>query len=189
MRWRSQTICNVSAASLRSQWRLFCIAENLGFIGSLLALSVVTRSMNPTATSQPQASPAQAAPSHTARPNSTSGAGCTSCRDPEDGPWNAACNYFALATGGGWTAGTLATIRSLRWSCDLKKVDFLIATVPDPQTTHLALYFDRTLESLAWALGDADYVFQNSWLPWSQVPAQGLAQLSDLDCDRKRRIN
>jgi hypothetical protein len=61
----------------------------------------------------------------------------------------------------------------------------LIAAVPDPEITNLALYFDRVLESLMWAIGDTGYTFEQYWLPWSNRPAMPLTTLSDWNCQRK----
>ena len=47
----------------------------------------------------------------------------------------------------------------------------LIATVPNPELTHLSLSFDRYVESITWALDDGDldkesYSFDSYWFPW-----------------------
>ena len=47
----------------------------------------------------------------------------------------------------------------------------ILATVPDPELTHLALGFDRAVESIAWAVTDGDgdqerYTFDSYWFPW-----------------------
>jgi hypothetical protein len=50
---------------------------------------------------------------------------------------------------------------------DKKKVEtLLIATIPDPAKTHLALTFDRQLEALMLAAQDSGYLFDRYWLPW-----------------------
>jgi hypothetical protein len=50
-------------------------------------------------------------------------------------------------------------------------VSTLIATVPNPELTHLSLSFDRYVESITWALDDGDldkesYSFDSYWFPW-----------------------
>ena len=50
-------------------------------------------------------------------------------------------------------------------------VKTLIATVPNPELTHLSLTFDRYVESITWALADGDlgsnsYSFDSYWFPW-----------------------
>lgn len=162
--------------------------KSLGIVGVLLALSTASRTLNPASPHPTQESAAQVAQSNAGLLGQAAAAGTAACPQSDDGPWNAACNYFALAMPEGWKTANFATLKARRWSCvpHDAKIEFLIATVPDPQTTHLALYFDRTVESLAWALGDAGYVFRNSWLPWTAPPEKGLSGLSDRDCQRVR---
>jgi hypothetical protein len=45
-------------------------------------------------------------------------------------------------------------------------VQFLIALVPDPEATHLALAFDRHLEAIVEAAQEKGYSFARYWLPW-----------------------
>ena len=49
-------------------------------------------------------------------------------------------------------------------------VETLIATVPDPVHTHLAMVFDRTIDDLLQAAGDNEYTSSNYWLPWKREP-------------------
>lgn len=44
--------------------------------------------------------------------------------------------------------------------------DWAIAIVPDPEHSNLKLDFDREIESLQLAAGQADYQFERYWLPW-----------------------
>jgi hypothetical protein len=48
------------------------------------------------------------------------------------------------------------------------QLQFLLVTVPDPITTHLALYFDRTIEAIEAAAQLRNLYLSNYWLPWSQ---------------------
>lgn len=43
---------------------------------------------------------------------------------------------------------------------------FVIATLPDPIHTHLALVFDRMAEVIQQAAQDEGYSYEASWLPW-----------------------
>jgi hypothetical protein len=43
---------------------------------------------------------------------------------------------------------------------------FVIATLPDPLHTHLALMFDRIAEVIQQAAQDEGYAYESSWLPW-----------------------
>ncbi|MBI5087062.1 MAG: hypothetical protein HZB13_21000 [Acidobacteria bacterium] len=45
-------------------------------------------------------------------------------------------------------------------------VRYLVATLPDPDTTHLSQEFDRGLESIIAAATAAGYVYDRYWLPW-----------------------
>jgi hypothetical protein len=45
---------------------------------------------------------------------------------------------------------------------------FLIAIVPDPEMTRLALYFDRSLASIQTGVASAGYRFDSLWAPWKQ---------------------
>ncbi len=49
---------------------------------------------------------------------------------------------------------------------DVPDIRALIATVPDPVHSHLALEFDRSIDSLMQAAGDNRYLGTNYWLPW-----------------------
>jgi hypothetical protein len=46
----------------------------------------------------------------------------------------------------------------------------MIATVSDPERTHLSLDFDRDVESIVWAIGDEGYTLENYWFPWQPHP-------------------
>jgi len=51
---------------------------------------------------------------------------------------------------------------------DLHPDNFVIAIVPDPVHTHLALYFDRTIDTIEEALQDDGYIFYRAIVPWDQ---------------------
>lgn len=50
--------------------------------------------------------------------------------------------------------------------CSLEPDNFVIAIVPDPVHTHLALYFDRTIDTIEEALQDDGYIFHQAIVPW-----------------------
>jgi hypothetical protein len=52
--------------------------------------------------------------------------------------------------------------------CRLQPDNFVIAIVPDPVHTHLALYFDRTIDTIQEALQDDGYIFYRAIVPWDQ---------------------
>src|ERR1035441_1056413 len=116
------------------------------------------------------------------------------------GPWVPVCNYFrteAIQDGGSArldikidSANPKKTLKAnlivsseeaneegdpLAQFCvppDPKpQIKVLIATVPDPELTHMALSFDRYIESITWAVADGDgaderYTFEGFWFPW-----------------------
>src|SRR5215831_1500329 len=46
----------------------------------------------------------------------------------------------------------------------------MIAILPDPVNSHLALFFDRTVEAIQLAAQDELYVVDRYWLPWDVSP-------------------
>jgi hypothetical protein len=50
--------------------------------------------------------------------------------------------------------------------CHLDPSNFIVALVPDPVHTHLALGFDRTVDVIEEALQDEGYLFVRSLMPW-----------------------
>ncbi len=59
----------------------------------------------------------------------------------------------------------------------------VIAILPDPVHTHLALRFDRAIDSIQGALQRLGYTFDHSWLPWDNhthgIPERFTDRLSD----------
>ena len=50
---------------------------------------------------------------------------------------------------------------------EAQSTKFVIATLPDPQKTHLALTFDRLIESrIQQAASQECLTYDSSWLPW-----------------------
>jgi len=45
-------------------------------------------------------------------------------------------------------------------------LNFIIATIPDPEKTHLGLSFDRALEAIINAAEDGGFGYDRYWLPW-----------------------
>ncbi len=48
-------------------------------------------------------------------------------------------------------------------------VQFVIATVPNPISTHLPLVFDRMIEVIEQAAEDDKYSYESSWFPWDEA--------------------
>jgi hypothetical protein len=113
----------------------------------------------------------------------------------ESGPWSASCSL--LGTEG--VAAPPRAAESVQLSGDTHEPDrsrlddwclsgthkpahlrFLFVTVPDPETTHLALYFDRTIEAIESAAHLHALYLSRYWLPWPEPGrAASLADTSD----------
>ncbi len=53
--------------------------------------------------------------------------------------------------------------------------NFVVATVPDPVSTHLPLLFDRTIEVIQQAAQDDGYSYDSSWFPWNDSSKEDLS--------------
>lgn len=111
-----------------------------------------------------------------------------------EGPWSASCKYWAparsapliSATDAGKRAQTTAADRPGNAVADLScagttdhwgipeslpsgakpRITTVIATVPDPIHSHMALEFDRVMDAYTLAAADSGYLTSYSWLPW-----------------------
>ena len=145
---------------------------SLGFLGAFFLLGAGLRFGS-------QASPPSSSPKPPAQPRA---AAASTTPDDRDGPWWAACEFFLHEPTARWLS---APGVDPRWSCVPvdQRMRFLIATVPDPKRTHLALYFDRSIESIVAAAEAAGYTLEQFWVPWSSQPERDLPLLRD----RERR--
>ena len=50
------------------------------------------------------------------------------------------------------------------------KIQFIVATVPDPQNSHYPLVFDRLVESIQRGLEVSNLMLDRFWLPWDSEP-------------------
>lgn len=66
------------------------------------------------------------------------------------------------------------------------KLQFLIATLPDPVHTHFSLQFDRFVDAVQRAAQDENFIYDSSWLPWVEQPRQW-GGLTDQDTADKRQ--
>ncbi len=67
--------------------------------------------------------------------------------------------------------------------------EFLISTVPDPINSHLALEYDRSLESIERAATQAAYTFDRYWLPWNDTYTKPQEDLEKArNTERQRRL-
>ncbi len=93
------------------------------------------------------------------------------------GPWRATQQYFHSAprlTSRSYDAcllqpayACLQRIYAFPASLDLKTVHSVIATVPDPLHTRMAMETDRYLDALRQAAFDSGYELASQWLPWT----------------------
>ena len=79
-------------------------------------------------------------------------------------------------------------LETLQFSCELPagplSFQFLIATAPNPIETHLALWFDREIESIQNAADSLRLRFQSAWIPWDQSL---LRDQTDIDQRQKQQ--
>jgi hypothetical protein len=116
-------------------------------------------------------------------PVAAPGAACPA--DPAESPWKLLCR--SQPPHPEFTSTGPSASPNPPWSCDIPQstMTFLIASVPDPETTHLSLYFDRTVESLMRAIAEAGYGFEGYWLPWAVDSKREFSLLADRDCSAR----
>ena len=76
---------------------------------------------------------------------------------------------------------------------DIQKPRIVIATVPNPTTTHLRVEFDRAIDGIKDAVADDGFLFRRYWFPWSLEPTPQYSDRASQDADatdraRKRRL-
>jgi hypothetical protein len=137
-----------------------------------------------------------------------------------EGPWLASCNYWSAAqTADASGQGTpppdvtiaqtdgvklqlkpseeKATCGSLNWGIPERdehgpEITTIVATVPDPIHSHLALDFDRSIDAILLAAADNHYLSSFYWLPWrSQIGTSFTGEsistaVKSTDADSKR---
>jgi hypothetical protein len=113
------------------------------------------------------------------------------CNEPDDcpeGPWQAAQSFFNSAHSIEGTAvkplntnlesvsETINCAKDGLCRSDIRtffglssndNVEFLLATVPDPLHTRLALFTDSSIQAIQRAVGAAGWTFASQWLPWN----------------------
>ena len=164
----------------------------LGFAGLVLALGTFARPK--TSEDKPPKSQAGAA--------AVLLSPAPDCTAADEGPWKALKEFRPFFK----TAPTDAK----PWGVPANVPQFLIAMVADPATTHLALDFDRTVESLILAAGSVSfpstpvtpkssgpsvsslspglsgYSLQRRWTPWRTEAQKELPSLADRQCLEKK---
>ncbi len=106
---------------------------------------------------------------------------------PDPGPWTPVCKYFQTqeSPGASTKDGSTHALRASKTGdvADIptqfcvptgdkdKQRTVIIATLPDPELTHLSMLFDRDIESITSAAADGDlathrYSFNSYWFPW-----------------------
>jgi hypothetical protein len=151
--------------------------EKKGVTGGIILMILTGLIFKGTVTSSPQAPPE---PNRsTAKPaTNKAAAGRKGVVTPanEEGPWQASCAYWSpikrpmmdaaeRETSCG-TADAQWGIPDARAGEHVPEISAIIATVPDPIHSHLALDFDRTVDTLLLAASDNQYLSSYYWLPW-----------------------
>jgi hypothetical protein len=101
---------------------------------------------------------------------------------PSGGPWIASCKYWSAAR----TVISPESGQPAPFTCgpdswgiprsgpDRAEISAIIATVPDPIHSHLALDFDRSIDAILLAAADNHYLSSYYWLPWrSRIGSTG----------------
>jgi len=154
--------------------------KSTGTLGSLLgAILMITMFFRvpgpqPGAVAQPKRSSNRTVPAEEGGADETQRR-----RAPEDGPWKASQQHFAGAQSGrecpsrSLPTGTQDTDRRKYLWCipsGDNSVQAVIAILPDPIHTHVALAFDRSVEAIQLAANKMNYVIDQYWLPWDSEP-------------------
>jgi hypothetical protein len=112
---------------------------------------------------------------------------------PPDGPWMASRSHFAGISNSGEcppsseipassSQAAAVKLRQQVWCIPQnERVSAMMAVVPDPVHTHMALLFDRSIEAINLASESADYVMDRYWLPWHPVASSASAEPAEQD--------
>jgi hypothetical protein len=65
-------------------------------------------------------------------------------------------------------------------------LEFLVALVPDPRDSGLAVNFDEALDAIQQGFAQSDYLMERFWLPWAGGDGKGYRQSPGLLLFRKR---
>jgi hypothetical protein len=113
-----------------------------------------------------------------------------------EGPWLASCKYWAAVHGVDSASCPIEPASDdKKWGVPPDaggigpKIHVIIAAVPDPIHTHLALQFDRDIDALVQAAGDNGYVPSYFWLPWpspAATPVEGSTSREGAEQDPAR---
>jgi hypothetical protein len=114
-------------------------------------------------------------------------------KSPPDGPWMASRSHFAgISNSGGCppsseipvssSQAAAVKLRQQVWCIPQnERVTAMMAVVPDPVHTHMALLFDRSIEAINLASESADYVMDRYWLPWRPVASSTSTEPAEQD--------
>jgi hypothetical protein len=67
------------------------------------------------------------------------------------------------------------------------KIRAMIAVIPDPVQTHLALRFDRAIDAIELAAESMGYVIDRYWLPWELDPKEDWTDYTSFKAARQDR--
>ena len=69
------------------------------------------------------------------------------------------------------------------------QVQFVIAILPDPVHTHLALFFDRSIEAIQQAAQRKGYFFERAIMPWARTPPTEFGDFESRRLETDQRKN
>jgi hypothetical protein len=99
----------------------------------------------------------------------------------------AVCQAIALPEQGcGESASPAGSGGPLYTDQDTGAPQVMFALVPDPLHTHLALWFDRSMDALEDAMVDSGWEYQTHWMPWSPSGGGGDAATRFKDGEQER---
>lgn len=95
------------------------------------------------------------------------------------------CVQFAVCEKSPGPGETGLQPKTLRDDIDAPRI--VIATVPDPATTHLRVEFDRAIDGIKDAAADEKYLFRRYWFPWPIEPAAQSSDRTSQAAEEKQR--
>ncbi|HEY6293249.1 MAG TPA: hypothetical protein VI455_16985 [Terriglobia bacterium] len=117
--------------------------------------------------------------------------GATGVCVEEDGPWTAVEKSFQVTGLGPGNVKPFAQDwnKAKRAGEVAGDTAAIIATVPDPAHTRLALYFDRSIDSIVEAGLETGYSLDRYWLPWRDTPPEAEPDCSFRLAEKHERLH
>ena len=168
--------------------------RNGGLIAAVLAMLTLLGVSNFSRTSE---SPATGAPKQSASP---AGATAAVSLEPYSGCMEIASRLHRLTNEAGGSPIKTWRLPDSCYQGDkpssnaksvgvLPAVRFVVATLPNPVSTHLPLLFDRMVESIQQAAQDDLYSYDASWFPWDADPKDYSSLADQQAAEERRKVN